>query len=399
MDRAKEEHNIKQKASTPSFLIKTYDILEVNKLCLHINQNPDYNEIISWNEEGTAFVVKNVNELAEKVLPNHFKHNNYASFVRQLNMYDFHKMKNEGGDNEFRHKYFQRGNKQSLIPMSKRHLLCEIKRKQGEQVEQFDERNQNSSQNSNNSMEVDMSKLKNDYQFFLNEMLGIKGKQHELQKALILIMTQNDHLINENKLLWQEIKRIRETDERKIDTLSYLLATLITNMNQSQNQQTVQQLVGVQVPPQTPIPPQEPNNHIDQQFNNLLNLQQLNQNKPGQQKDQKQLQEHNSFLEKIMKTQQQQEQQLQSIKQDISQYDNGFMKKQCNNQFQRQPQHMDSNFMVQQNSQALIQQLMSLSQQQQSQQQQQQGQQFQNNFQNYFGQNKGNENFRGFPFL
>ncbi|CAD8209724.1 unnamed protein product [Paramecium octaurelia] len=380
MDRAKEEHNIKQKASTPSFLIKTYDILE----------NPDYNEIISWNEEGTAFVVKNVNELAEKVLPNHFKHNNYASFVRQLNMYDFHKMKNEGGDNEFRHKYFQRGNK---------HLLCEIKRKQGEQVEQFDERNQNSSQNSNNSMEVDMSKLKNDYQFFLNEMLGIKGKQHELQKALILIMTQNDHLINENKLLWQEIKRIRETDERKIDTLSYLLATLITNMNQSQNQQTVQQLVGVQVPPQTQIPQQEPNNHIDQQFNNLLNLQQLNQNKPGQQKDQKQLQEHNSFLEKIMKTQQQQEQQLQSIKQDISQYDNSYMKKQCNNQFQRQPQHMDSNFMVQQNSQALIQQLMSLSQQQQSQQQQPQGQQFQNNFQNYFGQNKGNENFRGFPYL
>ncbi|CAD8124589.1 unnamed protein product [Paramecium sonneborni] len=380
MDRAKEEHNIKQKASTPSFLIKTYDILE----------NPDYNEIISWNEEGTAFVVKNVNELAEKVLPNHFKHNNYASFVRQLNMYDFHKMKNEGGDNEFRHKYFQRGNK---------HLLCEIKRKQGEQVEQFDERNQNSSQNSNNSMEVDMSKLKNDYQFFLNEMLGIKGKQHELQKALILIMTQNDHLINENKLLWQEIKRIRETDERKIDTLSYLLATLITNMNQSQNQQTVQQLVGVQVPQQTQIPPQEPNNHIDQQFNNLLNLQQLNQNKPGQQKDPKQIQEHNSFLEKIMKTQQQQEQQLQSIKQDISQYDNSFMKKQCNTQFQRQPQHMDSNFMVQQNSQALIQQLMNLSQQQQSQQQQQSGQQFQNNFQNYFGQNKGNDNFRGFPFL
>ncbi|CAD8110189.1 unnamed protein product [Paramecium primaurelia] len=389
MDRAKEEHNIKQKASTPSFLIKTYDILE----------NPDYNEIISWNEEGTAFVVKNVNELAEKVLPNHFKHNNYASFVRQLNMYDFHKMKNEGGDNEFRHKYFQRGNK---------HLLCEIKRKQGDQVEQFDERNQNSSQNSNNSMEVDMSKLKNDYQFFLNEMLGIKGKQHELQKALILIMTQNDHLINENKLLWQEIKRIRETDERKIDTLSYLLATLITNMNQSQNQQTVQQLVGVQVPSQTSIPQQEPNNHVDQQFNNLLNLQQLNQNKPGQQKDQKQLQEHNSFLEKIMKTQQQQEQQLQSsiyltliqlVKQDISQYDNSYMKKQCNNQFQRQQQHMDSNFMVQQNSQALIQQLMSLSQQQQSQQQQPQGQQFQNNFQNYFGQNKGNENFRGFPYL
>ena len=29
MDKVKEELNIKQKTSTPSFLIKTYDILEV----------------------------------------------------------------------------------------------------------------------------------------------------------------------------------------------------------------------------------------------------------------------------------------------------------------------------------------------------------------------------------
>lgn len=98
-----------------------------------------------------------------------------------------------------------------------------------------------------------MGKLKNDYQFFLNEMLGIKGKQHELQKALILIMTQNDHLLNENKLLWQEIKRIRETDERKIDTLSYLLATFITNMNSQQSpqgQQSQNSIPGLQVPQQ-----------------------------------------------------------------------------------------------------------------------------------------------------
>lgn len=31
MDRVKEEHVSKQKTSTPSFLIKTYDILEVRK--------------------------------------------------------------------------------------------------------------------------------------------------------------------------------------------------------------------------------------------------------------------------------------------------------------------------------------------------------------------------------
>jgi heat shock transcription factor 1 len=39
------------------------------------------------------------------------------------------------------------------------------------------------------SLDFDLSKLKNDYQFFLNEILGIKNKQNELQKAITIIIT------------------------------------------------------------------------------------------------------------------------------------------------------------------------------------------------------------------
>jgi hypothetical protein len=44
---------------------------------------------ICWNQLGTAFEVRDVLLLCTKVLPLHFAHNNFASFTRQLHMYNF----------------------------------------------------------------------------------------------------------------------------------------------------------------------------------------------------------------------------------------------------------------------------------------------------------------------
>ena len=46
--------------------------------------------LISWSNNNDSFVMSPSNEFS-KVLAQYFKHTNISSFVRQLNMYGFHK--------------------------------------------------------------------------------------------------------------------------------------------------------------------------------------------------------------------------------------------------------------------------------------------------------------------
>jgi hypothetical protein len=66
-----------------SFLTKLYTILS----------DTTYDEIIHWDNDGKRVIICDVINLCNIVLPKFYKHRNYSSFVRQLNMYGFHKSK------------------------------------------------------------------------------------------------------------------------------------------------------------------------------------------------------------------------------------------------------------------------------------------------------------------
>ena len=63
--------------SVAPFLRKAY-----NLVC-----DPATDETVRWTQNGDAFVVAQPDAFARDVLPQYFKHNNFSSFVRQLNTY------------------------------------------------------------------------------------------------------------------------------------------------------------------------------------------------------------------------------------------------------------------------------------------------------------------------
>ncbi len=56
-------------------------------------EDTSFADVVAWGPHGDCFVVKDMNEFTKSILPRMFKHSNFASFVRQLNKYDFHKVR------------------------------------------------------------------------------------------------------------------------------------------------------------------------------------------------------------------------------------------------------------------------------------------------------------------
>ncbi|XP_051214117.1 heat stress transcription factor B-4b [Lolium perenne] len=112
MSSAAAAHGGGGKPVPAPFLTKTYQLVD----------DPCTDHIVSWGEDDATFVVWRPPEFARDLLPNYFKHNNFSSFVRQLNTYGFRKIVADRW--EFANEFFRKGAK---------HLLAEIHRRKSSQ--------------------------------------------------------------------------------------------------------------------------------------------------------------------------------------------------------------------------------------------------------------------------
>ncbi|XP_055981244.1 heat shock factor protein 1 isoform X1 [Sorex fumeus] len=183
-------------SNVPAFLTKLWTLVS----------DPDTDALICWSPSGNSFHVLDQGQFAKEVLPKYFKHNNMASFVRQLNMYGFRKVvhieqgglvKPERDDTEFQHPCFLRGQEQ---------LLENIKRKV----------------TSVSTLKSEDIKLRQDsVTRLLTDVQLMKGKQESMDSKLLAMK-------HENEALWREVASLRQKHAQQQKVVNKLIQFLIS---------------------------------------------------------------------------------------------------------------------------------------------------------------------------
>ncbi|KAI0373042.1 hypothetical protein BV20DRAFT_923110, partial [Pilatotrama ljubarskyi] len=196
----------------PPFLQKLYEIVN----------DPANEELIRWSDNGDSFYVLNHEKFAREVLGRWFKHQKFASFVRQLNMYGFHKIPHlqqgvlkSDTDTEpwhFEHPNFHRGQPD---------LLCLIQRKKqpshnSEDAAALDVNDPNAATNGLTSVPpghlLDVNSL-------VNGIAAIKRHQQAISADLSTLKQSND-------ALWKEAVAARQRHAKHQDTINRILKFL-----------------------------------------------------------------------------------------------------------------------------------------------------------------------------
>jgi hypothetical protein len=173
----------------------------IDLVCNSMVQDPASNDLIRWSEDGKSFIVVRHEDLAKEVLPRFFKHNNFSSFVRQLNMYGFHKVPHlqqgvlqSDSDTEwweFSNPHFQRNHPD---------LLLLVTRKKGRDQEEKE------------TPGLDLNHI-------LDEITAIKKHQMNISSEL-------KNIQQDNQVLWQETMAAREKHQRHQETIDKILRFL-----------------------------------------------------------------------------------------------------------------------------------------------------------------------------
>ena len=181
----KKRNNQRKVNKSESFLSKLYDILK----------NNSYSKIIHWDTDGKRVIISDVVNLCNLVLPKFYKHHNYSSFVRQLNLYGFHKSKgiSKCGDSYELEAFHSKATKEEISKIVKPN-------KKMKNLVEYIKSNQKEESADNDFLSTGSE---NDVLKFLFE------KTEENAQSSLILRKEMDELKKENNKLIKEINELK----------------------------------------------------------------------------------------------------------------------------------------------------------------------------------------------
>ncbi|GLD94377.1 hypothetical protein PINS_up002988 [Pythium insidiosum] len=167
----------------PAFLSKTYEIFSM----------PEFSTVCGWNASGDTIIVSQLEAFVAMVLPRFFKHRNFPSFVRQLNLYGFHKTVLDSKRLEFQHPYFKR---------DRPDLLHLIKRKVSSNS------GNNGTNNGQGNSRLEVHREISDQ--LLKEMKELRNRSDAMEKRLRELEIDNAIVRSDNAKLWKHLEAAKD---------------------------------------------------------------------------------------------------------------------------------------------------------------------------------------------
>lgn len=241
-----------KKEDSPNFLLKLYTILET----------PEYQNIIHWSDNGKYFIVQNLHDFTENILNKFYKHNNYSSFVRQLNMYDFHKKRSNQNEHIFQHKLFTKGQK-DLIPTIKRKNRKEFHPISGDLA--FPDLNAQNNKNNEQALieyfnnDAPKKVTKNTLEKTLNCLIKLVNdnseKQKDLEEKVEKLGKQNEEFLLQNQQMLQEIMSKTEYNKKLEAVVCFILEMIMKKPSLKSGGDLKNVLISKDINTETNIPP------------------------------------------------------------------------------------------------------------------------------------------------